>query len=150
MRLFSPNSPELHSIPLVILIMLVMGFFAVLFLQSGIDKLIDRKGNLEWLTGHFSKSPLAGRVPVLLSIITFFELATGAFSVVTMGFTPFVNLLGFWMPFAASSAAGFTLLMLFTGQRLAKDYGGAAGIVPYFIVSIVSMLLFGVLAALNF
>jgi len=25
------------------------GFLAVLFLQSGIDKIVDRRGNLEWL-----------------------------------------------------------------------------------------------------
>ena len=31
---------------------------AILFLQSGLDKALDWKGNLAWLTGHFAKSPL--------------------------------------------------------------------------------------------
>ena len=34
-----------------------------------------------------------------------------------------------------------TLLALFTGQRLAKDYAGAAGIVPYFVVGIFGTLI---------
>ena len=37
----------------------ISAFLAILFLQSGIDKVVDRRGNLEWLTGHFAKSPLA-------------------------------------------------------------------------------------------
>ena len=31
-------------------------FLAICFLQSGIDKILDRNGNLEWLTGHFANS----------------------------------------------------------------------------------------------
>jgi len=42
---------------------LVAAFLAILFLQSGIDKIVDRRGNLEWLKGHFAKSALAGVVP---------------------------------------------------------------------------------------
>jgi hypothetical protein len=42
-------------------------FLAILFLQSGIDKVVDRRGNLEWLKGHFAKSPLAGVVPALVT-----------------------------------------------------------------------------------
>lgn len=29
-------------------------FLAILFLQSGLDKIIDWKGNLTWLKGHLS------------------------------------------------------------------------------------------------
>ena len=45
-------------------------FTAILFIQSGLDKVLDWKGNLEWLTGHFSKSILAGMVPIMLATIT--------------------------------------------------------------------------------
>ena len=47
---------------------------AILFLQSGIDKVVDRKGNLEWLTGHFASSPLAGIVPMMVTMVTISEL----------------------------------------------------------------------------
>ena len=53
-------------------------FLAILFLQSGIDKVLDRRGNFEWLKGHFAKSPLAELVPALLTTITIIELAAGA------------------------------------------------------------------------
>ena len=52
-------------------------FFAILFLQSGLDKIIDWKGNLGWLTGHFEKSPLAKLVPAMLATLTFLEVLTG-------------------------------------------------------------------------
>src|SRR5207249_8730550 len=57
-------------------------FLAILFLQSGIDKIIDHRGNLEWLKGHFAKSQLAGVVPVLLAAITILEVAAGALSAI--------------------------------------------------------------------
>src|SRR5262249_45796513 len=60
----------------------VSAFVAIVFVQSGVDKIVDRRGNLEWLSGHFSKSPLAGMVPALLIVITILELAAGALSAV--------------------------------------------------------------------
>src|SRR5438270_11355602 len=57
-------------------------FLAILFLQSGIDKLVDRAGNVGWLSGHFAKSPLRGMVPLLVTIITILELVAGALSAV--------------------------------------------------------------------
>ncbi len=36
---------------------LISAFLGILFLQSGIDKVVDRRGNLDWLKGHFVKSP---------------------------------------------------------------------------------------------
>src|SRR4029453_18528648 len=61
---------------------LASAFLAILFLQSGMDKVIDRRGNLEWLKGHFAKSPLAGIVSALLICITILEVAAGALSAV--------------------------------------------------------------------
>src|SRR5262245_24133485 len=58
----------------------VAALLAILFLQSGIDKVVDRKGNLAWLTGHFAKSPLASWVPLMLGVITLIEVAAGALS----------------------------------------------------------------------
>ena len=56
---------RLHTVANVswLLQILVSAFFAILFLQSAIDKIVDRRGNLEFLQGHFAKSPLAGMVP---------------------------------------------------------------------------------------
>lgn len=130
---FTDYSP---SLPFAILFIFfcLLAFFAILFLQSGIDKVTDRQGNLDWLTGHFSKSPLANQVPLLLSVITGMELLSGALCGVSALLIFFVGPKGFPLPFIAMALVMLTLLALFTGQRLAKDYTGAAGIVPYFIV----------------
>ena len=52
-------------------------FLAILFIQSGLDKVTDWKGNLGWLTGHFEKTFIGGMVPMMLGTITASELATG-------------------------------------------------------------------------
>ncbi len=57
-------------------------FLTFLFLQSGIDKVVDRRGNLDWLKAHFAKSPLAGVVPALLTVITILELTAGLLSAI--------------------------------------------------------------------
>ena len=63
--------------PIALAQTLVCLFFGVLFLQSGSDKVIDWKGNLDWLTGHFSATPLKSLVPLMLAMITFLECAAG-------------------------------------------------------------------------
>ena len=38
-------------------------FFSILFLQSGVDKLVDFKGNLKFLSTHFTNTIFKNRVP---------------------------------------------------------------------------------------
>src|SRR5437660_12596825 len=71
-----------NSGTILILQILTSAFLAILFLQSGIDKVVDRRGNLEFLQGHFAKSPLAGMVPLLVTVITILEIAAGALSAI--------------------------------------------------------------------
>ena len=72
----------MHTFDAVIfpLQILVSAFLAILFLQSGIDKMVDQRGNLQWLTGHFAKSPLARFVPALLLVLTVVEISAGVLS----------------------------------------------------------------------
>ena len=114
-------------------------FLAILFLQSGIDKVIDYRGNLEWLKGHFAKSPLAAVVPVLLTAITLLEVAAGALSAIgcLMLIVSRETTIGFYG--AVSSAV--VLIALFFGQRMAKDYAGAGVLVPYFLLTLVTIYL---------
>ena len=131
----------LHSAAsaLVLLQILASAFLAILFLQSGIDKVADRSGNLQWLTGHFAKSPLHGIVPLLLTVMTVLELAAGALSAVGC-------LLIIWrrdtvFAFYGATLAALSILALFFGQRMAKDYAGAAILVPYFLVTLAAIYL---------
>ena len=114
-------------------------FLAILFLQSGIDKILDRRGNLEWLKGHFANSPLAGIVPALLISITILEIAAGALSAVGCVFIILSR--DSTVAFYGAAISAVTVLALFFGQRIAKDYAGAAVLVPYFLLALVAMYL---------
>lgn len=112
---------------------------AILFIQSGLDKVFDWKGNLEWLTGHFSTTFLNRLVWIMLAKITVAELMTGflAAAGIIYFFTAGSTLLIFY----ASIIGTASITALFFGQRVAKDYAGAAVLVPYFILLIAMMYL---------
>ncbi len=114
-------------------------FLAILFLQSGIDKIIDRRGNLEWLKGHFAKSPLTGIVPALLTMITILEVAAGALSAV--GCVLVIVSRDSTVAFYGAVISAVAIIALFFGQRMAKDYVGAAVLVPYFLLTLVAIYL---------
>lgn len=119
----------------------VCAFFAVLFLQSGLDKVTDRKGNMDWLTGHFANSPFKGMVGLLLSVVTLVELGAGACSL--------VGIVGVFVPSMTTftilgpALSCLALVMLFMGQRIAKDYPGAASLATYFAVALLGLAIVG-------
>ena len=133
--------PALHTLAEATYLMQLFAaaFLAILFLQSGIDKIIDRGGNLEWLKGHFAKSPLAGTVPVLLSAITILELAAGILSAI--GCVAVIVLRDSTVAFYGAVISAVAIVALFFGQRMAKDYAGAAVLVPYFLLTLVAIYL---------
>jgi len=114
-------------------------FLAILFLQSGIDKIIAHRGNLEWLKGHFAKSQLAAAVPVLLAAITILEVAAGALSAI--GCIILIVSRETTLAFYGSVISVVALIALFFGQRMAKDYAGAAVLVPYFLLALAAIYL---------
>ena len=114
-------------------------FLAILFLQSGIDKIVDRRGNFEWLKGHFAKSPLAGIVPALLICITILEVAAGALSAI--GCLLIILLKDSTIAFYGAVISAVAISALFFGQRMTKDYAGAAVLVPYFLLTLVAIYL---------
>lgn len=103
---------------------------AILFLQSGIDKVVDFGGNLAWLQGHFAKSPLRGQVKPMLVTVTLTEVAAGVVSAV--GALQLVSSGSTSWAIGGAQLAALNVVMLFLGQRIAKDYAGAASLVPYF------------------
>jgi hypothetical protein len=109
-------------------------FAAVLFLQSSLDKLFNWKGEKAYFTEHFSKSILKGSVPLLLPVITLVEFSGGLFSALGFGQVLFTGNTGLGTVGMLSAVTGLT--MLFFGQRVAKDYKGAAVLVPYFLMAV--------------
>lgn len=120
---------------------LVNAFFAICFLQSGVDKVVDHKGNLEWLEGHFSTSPFKNMVPALLRLLTLMEIGTGLACCV--GIVELLMLNNHHIAYYSLVACASTLLCLFSGQRLAKDYPGASTIAVYFGIALLGLLTIG-------
>jgi len=117
----------------------VCAFFAVCMIQSGLDKVFDWKGNLDWLTGHFSKTFLRSQVKPMLFTVTVLEVLAGFACAVSVFFIllnrPPV------LPMFAMSLVCLDFVMLFAGQRIAKDYAGAASLAGYFIVALFGLTL---------
>lgn len=114
--------------------LLLLLFMIITFLQSGLDKVVDWKGNLSWLKGHFSKSPLKNMVPLLLATVLIVELAAGILCAV--GLFQLATGGGSTMALYGAILSCVSLLMLLFGQRMAKDYAGAMTIAVYFIPAI--------------
>lgn len=113
-------------------------FISIALLQSGIDKVLDRKENLSWLSDHFSDTILNKNVPLLLLIVTIIELLSGFLLLLGGLYNIIISnsdllILGF-----LTSSINF--IFLFFGQRVAKDYDGAAVIVNYFILNMIGLL----------
>ena len=94
---------------------------------------------MEWLKGHFAKSALAGVVPALLSVITVLELTAGILSAIGCLAVLFVR--DSTIAFYGAVVSALAIIALFFGQRMAKDYPGAAVLVPYFLVTLLAIYL---------
>ena len=108
---------------------LILLFIAITFLQSGIEKVSDWKGNVEWLKSHFATTFFKNKVPTALSIITVLELISGVLAV--LGILSIIINQNTEIAFISGLVASITLLLLLLGQRIAKDYDGARTIVIY-------------------
>jgi uncharacterized membrane protein YphA (DoxX/SURF4 family) len=113
---------------------LLLLFLIITFLQSGIDKVFDWRGNLIWLKEHFSGTPLQNLVPALLGIVLLSETAAGILCAI--GLYQIVIMSDGTFAFYGAIMSCISLLMLLFGQRTAKDYEGAKTIAIYFIPAI--------------
>jgi uncharacterized membrane protein YphA (DoxX/SURF4 family) len=116
---------------------LVLAMLAVTFIQSGYDKVMDWKGNVEWLKEHFSQTALRKHVPLALFHILVLELISGVLCIV--GCIQLLVNNGRSFGLYGSIFSCITLIMLLFGQRLAKDYDGARTIVLYFIPAVMAV-----------
>jgi len=124
--------------PLVLCQIFIAIFLSIAFLQSGFDKIIDRKGNEDYFTSQFSDSILKSITSFLLSILTVLELTGGIMLIYGIYFA-FVERTTLWI-FYGLVILAITTIALFAGQRVAKDYLGAADIVPYFILIMLGIM----------
>src|SRR5437867_12525509 len=95
-------------------------FLAILFLQSGIDKIVDRRGNLEWLKGHFAKSPLAGIAPLMVTANTILEIAARPLSATGRALIVFSR--DSTAAISGAIVSGILIHALISAQRMAQRY----------------------------
>lgn len=119
----------------------VIAFFAIVFLQSGLNKVVDSEGNLAYLQEAFSQAPtLQGMMGSMFWVLTALELATGI--VCGLGLITFSFWSGGFLARWGIRLATLSLLALIFGQRMAKDYAGAAVVASYFAVALLGNLVF--------
>jgi hypothetical protein len=124
--------------PLVLCQILIAILMLITFLQSALDKVFDRKGNLAFFESHFKNSPFHGFTSLLLSILTVMELVGGLMLVYGIYYA-FAERATLWI-FYGFVLLSLTIIALFTGQRIAKDYVGAADLIPYFILLMMGIM----------
>ena len=119
---------------------LIALFLSIVMIQSGLDKVIDWKGNQSFLVEHFSKTFLSKLVNPLLLSILILEIVAGVFCLFGLFNSLMHNdsqiiKIGFFL-------VAIDLIALVFGQRIAKDYVGAAVLVNYFVLAIIGLLTF--------
>lgn len=119
---------------------LIGAFLGVAMVQSGVDKITDWKGNHSWLVSHFSNSFLAPFVTPMLGTVTALETIGGLLLLFGAG-NGLINGDTYYV-LCGLMVIAINLLALFFGQRIAKDYEGAAVLVNYFILTIIGLLTF--------
>lgn len=125
------NTKSVAAMALDLLPALVL---AITFLQSSIDKIVDRRGNESYFREHFARSPFAKFTVPLLLTLTAVELIAGLLS--GLGFLQILLGGGRTLAFWGAVLSALTFAMLFMGQRLAKDYVGAANLIPYLLLAL--------------
>ncbi|MFN5217626.1 MAG: hypothetical protein ACK5CL_02570 [Sphingomonadales bacterium] len=121
---------------------LLLLFPAVIFLQSGLDKVFKHEENKTYIQAVFARTflkPLSGLLFYLLLMI---ELITGSLAIagLYMMYADGDHTIGYYTFFLSV----ITLIGLLAGQRIARDYAGASGIMPYLILAFVGLYLFSV------
>ena len=127
------------SIPNIIYLF-ICTFFFILFFQSALDKILNKKDNLDWLNSHFKSSILSNSVPLLFFSLTILELISSILFLINI-LNIFIEIRFYFLnPILAFCLSMFTFLCLFFGQRIAKDYEGAKTIAIYFTLNILVII----------
>lgn len=126
--------------PLWIVRILFGLMIAILFTQSGLDKIANYSAEKAFYTEHFKDSILSGMVGLMMPVITLFETAAGLLSalgliIYLLNGNPDLAILGMLL-------SCLSIIQLFFGQRVAKDYAGAAVLVPYFLLTVGGLYVF--------
>ena len=119
--------------------MCIRDSFLIVFIQSGVDKVYDYKGNLSFLKdllgGVFSQPLIA----FALILVTILELISGILCLIGVVDIVFNN--SNTIGLAGLIIGSVALLVLLFGQRLSKNYDGAKTITIYFILAVMGIVI---------
>ena len=115
-------------------------FIGIVMTQSGFDKLFNWEGELDFITGKFSKTTLANFSTFGLIQVTIFEILSGLLSLFGALMILFYNEESYGIMGLILAAVSLSILML--GQRISKDYEGAAVLVPYYILTMFGLFVY--------
>ena len=122
-----------------IVFLFVLAFFFIVFIQSGVDKIFDYKGNLSFLNDllkiYFSPPLIA----FALILVTIFELISGILCLI--GIVDFIFNKSNFIGLLGLIIGSLALLILLFGQRVSKNYDGAKTIAIYFILAMIGIAL---------
>ena len=110
-------------IPEKVAFLLVLVFFLIVFIQSGLDKILDYKGNLNFLKDLLKIYFSPTLIELALISVTILELTSGILCLIgiinfVFNDSNFIGLLGLII-------GSIALLVLLFGQRVSKNYDGA-------------------------
>ncbi len=125
--------------PEKIVFLFVLAFFFIVFIQSGVDKIYDHKGNSAYLNDllkNYFSPPL---IAFSLIVVTILELISGILCIIgiidfILNKSNFIGLIGLII-------GSIALLILLFGQRVCKNYDGAKTIAIYFILIMIGIAL---------
>ena len=104
----------------IINIILILSFFSIVFIQSGLDKVFNKKENLSFLYELLGKVFSKSLILVAFYSITLLELASGFLCLI--GVLEIIlygsSALGYW----GLIVGAFALLILLFGQRMSQNY----------------------------
>ena len=115
-------------------------FVGIIFTQSGLDKIFNWEGELDFITEKFSKTALSNFSIIGLIQVTILETLSGLLSLFGSIMVLFYDDESYGIIGLILAAGSFSILM--AGQRISKDYDGAAALVPYFLLTMIGLFMY--------
>ena len=115
-------------------------FIGIVMTQSGLDKIFNWEGELDFITEKFSKTILSNFSIIGLIQVTILETLSGLLSLLGSIMVLFYDDKSYGIVGLILAAGSFCILM--AGQRISKDYDGAAALVPYFLLTMIGLFMY--------
>ena len=115
-------------------------FIGIVMAQSGLDKIFNWEGELDFITEKFSKTILSNFSTIGLIQVTILETLSGLLSLLGSIMVLFYDDKSYGIVGLILAAGSLCILM--AGQRISKDYDGAAALVPYFLLTVIGLFMY--------